>query len=268
MREVIREQSETGINISNDKQDMPSAISLMDLRLCFGKAEILKGINMTFPAGKITSIIGPSGCGKTTLLRCINRLSELATTCKIQGDILLDSESIYQIDPMLLRRKVGMVFQRPNPFPKSIKENILYGIKATGLKVNNEEVVQNSLTQAALWDELKSRLDDSAMSLSIGQQQRLCFARSLAVSPSVVLLDEPASALDPISTAKLETSIVRMRDKYTQIVVTHNMQEARRISDKVAFMYLGELVEFGDTDKIFEDPDKPATKDYIIGKFG
>jgi phosphate transport system ATP-binding protein len=268
MNAIVKEQLETPVETPQENKIVPSGISIKDLKLSYGKAEILKGINLTFPAGKITSIIGPSGCGKTTMLRCINRLSELATTCKIRGDILLDDKSIYRMDPMLLRRKVGMVFQRPNPFPKSIKENILYGIKATGLNVNNDEVVETCLTQAALWDELRTRLHDSAMSLSIGQQQRLCFARSLAVNPSVVLLDEPASALDPISTAKLETSIVKMRDKYTQIVVTHNMQEARRISDKVAFMYLGELVEFGDTEKIFEDPDKSATKDYIYGKFG
>lgn len=268
MKELEQEQPKIVANMSYQETMVPSSVSVKELRLSYGKVEILKGINMVFPAGKITSIIGPSGCGKTTLLRCINRLSELATTCKIKGDILLDDESIYRMDPMLLRRKVGMVFQRPNPFPKSIKENILYGIKATGLKVNHEKIIESCLIQAALWDELKTRLEDSAMALSIGQQQRLCFARSLAVSPKVILLDEPASALDPISTAKLETSIVGMRDKYTQIVVTHNMQEARRISDKVAFMYLGELVEFGDTKKIFEDPDKPATKDYIIGKFG
>ncbi|MBN1368443.1 MAG: phosphate ABC transporter ATP-binding protein [Dehalococcoidales bacterium] len=243
-------------------------IKVRNLRLCYGKTEVLKGINMDIPAGKITAIIGPSGCGKTTLLRCINRLSEFSNNCKISGDITLDGQNIFEVDQMLLRRSVGMVFQRPNPFPKSIKENILYGIKATKLKVNVEEVIETSLKKAALWDELKNRLNDNAFALSIGQQQRLCFARSLAVHPSVILLDEPASALDPISTAKLEESIMEMRGEYTQVIVTHNMQEARRISDKVAFMYMGELIEFGETEKIFEEPEKQRTKDYIVGRFG
>jgi phosphate transport system ATP-binding protein len=261
------EQNTAGVKAEAGKR-APSSIELKSLKLSYGKSCILKGIDMLIPAGKVTSIIGPSGCGKTTMLRCINRLSEISNGCKVEGDILIDGESIYGIDPMLLRRRVGMVFQRPNPFPKSIRENVLYGVKATKLKVDHEEVLKSSLTKAALREELSSRLDDSAMALSIGQQQRLCFARSLATCPSVILLDEPASALDPISTAKLEESIIAMKGEYTQIVVTHNMQEARRISDKVAFMYLGNLIEFGDTQKIFENPDKQETKDYIYGKFG
>jgi phosphate transport system ATP-binding protein len=269
---ATKEYRDSAASVSQEKAEQKKedlcGIEVKSLKFWYGKKEILKGIDLVFPPGKITAIIGPSGCGKTTLLRCINRLSELSGGCKVQGDILLDGNSIYKMDPMLLRRKVGMVFQRPNPFPKSIEENILYGIKAIRMKVDQKAVVQSTLTKAALWDELKDRLHDGAMALSIGQQQRLCFARSLAVSPGVILLDEPASALDPVSASKLETSILSMRDQYTQIIVTHNMQQARRVSDYMAFLYLGELMEFGETAKIFEDPVRSETKDYLVGKFG
>jgi phosphate transport system ATP-binding protein len=214
----------------------------------------------------VTAIIGPSGCGKTTLLRSLNRLSELSNGCKVNGQILLDGENILEMDPMLLRRRIGMVFQRPNPFPKSIKENILYGIKAIKLKCDHDATVKSCLEKAALWEELKARLHDSAFALSIGQQQRLCIARSLAVSPEVLLLDEPASSLDPVSTIKLESSILAMKGEYTQIIVTHNMNEARKVSDYVAFLFAGDLIEFGETDKIFNHPLKQETEDYISGK--
>ncbi len=245
---------------------MPGGIEIKQLEVYYGQNKILKGIDLVFPPGKVTAIIGPSGCGKTTLLRSLNRLSELSNGCKVKGQILLDGENILEMDPMLLRRRIGMVFQRPNPFPKSIKENILYGIKAIKLKCDHDATVKSCLEKAALWDELKARLHDSAFALSIGQQQRLCIARSLAVSPEVLLLDEPASSLDPVSTIKLESSILAMKGEYTQIIVTHNMNEARKVSDYVAFLFAGDLIEFGETDKIFNHPRKQETEDYISGK--
>jgi len=244
----------------------PGGIELKNLEVCYGENKVLKGISLVFPPGKITAIIGPSGCGKTTLLRCLNRLSELSHGCKVEGQILLDGENILEMDPMMLRRRVGMVFQRANPFPKSIRENVLYGVKAIKLQCDHETTVKACLEKAALWDELKIRLNDSAFALSIGQQQRLCFARSLAVAPEVVLLDEPASALDPVSTVKLENSILAMKGEYTQIIVTHNMNEARKVSDYVAFLYAGDLIEFGETQKIFNNSEKSETRDYISGK--
>jgi len=245
---------------------MPGGIEIKQLEGYYGQNKILKGIDLIFPPGKVTAIIGPSGCGKTTLLRSLNRLSELSNGCKVNGQILLDGENILEMDPMLLRRRIGMVFQRPNPFPKSIKENILYGIKAIKLKCDHDATVKSCLEKAALWEELKARLHDSAFALSIGQQQRLCIARSLAVSPEVLLLDEPASSLDPVSTIKLESSILAMKGEYTQIIVTHNMNEARKVSDYVAFLFAGDLIEFGETDKIFNHPLKQETEDYISGK--
>ena len=245
---------------------MPGGIEIKQLEVYYGQNKILKGIDLIFPPGKVTAIIGPSGCGKTTLLRSLNRLSELSNGCKGNGQILLDGENILEMDPMLLRRRIGMVFQRPNPFPKSIKENILYGIKAIKLKCDHDATVKSCLEKAALWEELKARLHDSAFALSIGQQQRLCIARSLAVSPEVLLLDEPASSLDPVSTIKLESSILAMKGEYTQIIVTHNMNEARKVSDYVAFLFAGDLIEFGETDKIFNHPLKQETEDYISGK--
>jgi phosphate transport system ATP-binding protein len=200
------------------------------------------------------------------MLRCLNRLSELTPGCKIKGQILLDGENVLTVDPMLLRRRVGMVFQKPNPFPKSIRENILYGVKAIKLKVNHDLTVKSCLEKAALWEELKERLNNNAFALSIGQQQRLCIARALAISPEVILMDEPASALDPISTSSLEESIVNMKGEYTQIIVTHNMNQAKKISDYTAFTYMGKLIEFGETEKIFDSPEQEMTKQYISGR--
>jgi len=352
---------------------MPGHIEVKGLHVSYGDNEILKGINLTFPPGKVTAIIGPSGCGKTTLLRCLNRMSDLASGCRINGEILLDGEDIFKLDPVQLRRRVGMVFQKPNPFPKSLQENVLYGVKAMKgnfngkvkhlegsledfqgngdlsqangrfrsildkvriselkthvrsivhkvrmremntrfrstlskvhikelktcfrfmlskegireltirlrsmlhrvfrrqLKTHYSSIVETSLKKAALWDEVKYRLGENAYSLSLGQQQRLCMARSLACSPEVILMDEPAASLDPISTAKLESSIVAMKGNFTVVIVTHNMQEALRIADYTAFLYMGELIEFGETCKLFDRPQKERTGDYIRGKFG
>ena len=244
----------------------PGGIEVKHLEVYYGENKIVKGIDLVFPPGKVTAIIGPSGCGKTTFLRCLNRLSELTPGCRVKGQILLDGENILEMDPMLLRRRVGMVFQKPNPFPKSIKENILYGVKATKLECDHDSRIKSCLEKAALWEELKGRLNDSAYALSIGQQQRLCIARCLAIVPEVILLDEPASSLDPVSTVKLESSILAMKGEYTQIIVTHNMNEALKVSDYVAFLYSGDLIEFGETRKIFNSPEKQETKDYITGK--
>ena len=251
---------------NSSAEKIPGGIEIKQLEVFYGGNKILNGINLIFPPGKVTAIIGPSGCGKTTLLRCLNRLSELTLGCKVKGQILLDDENILEMDPMLLRRRVGMVFQKPNPFPKSIKENILYGIKAIKLKCDHDATVKSCLEKAALWNELAGRLNDSAFALSIGQQQRLCIARSLAVAPEVILLDEPASSLDPVSTMKLETSILAMKGEYTQIIVTHNMREALKVSDYIAFLYSGNLIEFGETHKIFDNPVRQETRDYITGK--
>jgi len=252
--------------IEAENKRKPGGIEINELEVCYGSTQILKGINLVFPPGKITAIIGPSGCGKTTLLRCLNRLSELAHGCKVNGQIRLDNENISKIDPMILRRRVGMVFQKPNPFPKSVRENVLYGVKALKIECDHDATVKSCLEKAALWEELKDRLHHNAFALSIGQQQRLCIARSLAVAPEVILLDEPASSLDPISTMKLETSIMGMKSEYTQIIVTHNMNEALKVSDYVAFLYMGRLIEFGETSKIFNHPHKQETRDYISGK--
>jgi phosphate transport system ATP-binding protein len=243
-----------------------------DLNLYYGKEQALKGINLDIPRHKVTAFIGPSGCGKSTLLRCFNRMNDLVDICRIEGQILLDGDDIYArgVDVAELRRKVGMVFQKPNPFPKSIYENVAYGLRLQG--VNNkavlDEVVERSLRGAALWDEVKDRLGDNAFGLSGGQQQRLVIARAIAIEPEVILLDEPASALDPISTLKIEELIHELKQQYTILIVTHNMQQAARVSDYTAFMYLGDLVEFDDTTKIFTEPDKKQTEDYITGRYG
>ena len=244
----------------------PGGIEVKGLEVFYDQKQILRGIDLVFPPSKVTAIIGPSGCGKTTLLRCLNRLSELTHGCKVKGQILLDGENILEIDPMLLRQKVGMVFQKPNPFPKSIRENVLYGVKATKMKCDHDATVKSCLEKAALWQELKERLHDSAFALSIGQQQRLCIARTLAITPEIILLDEPASSLDPISTTTLEASIMNMKGEYTQIIVTHNMNEALKVSDYVAFLFEGQLIEFGETKTIFNNPRCQETQDYITGK--
>jgi phosphate transport system ATP-binding protein len=246
----------------------PSNLEIRGLKVAYGANRVLKGIDLAIHPGKVTALIGPSGCGKTTLLRCINRMNELVKGCAIDGQILLDGENIFQMDPMVLRRKVGMVFQKPNPFPMSVRDNILYGIEAGKLKVNRDTVIQTSLTRAAIWDEIHDRLGDHAFRLSIGQQQRVCIARCLAISPRVVLMDEPAASLDPTSAAKVEESIMAMKDDYTAVIVTHNMQQARRVSDYTVFIYLGEVVEFGETEQLFADPQRKETKEYIAGRFG
>lgn len=244
-------------------------ISNMDLY--YGDFHALKDINLDIPSGKITAFIGPSGCGKSTLLKSLNRMNDLVEGCKITGEITLDGENIYKgMDVNLLRKRVGMVFQKPNPFPMSIYDNIAYGPRTHGIhnKVKLDEIVEKSLRDAAIWDEVKDRLKKSALGMSGGQQQRLCIARALAVEPDVLLMDEPTSALDPISTSKIEDLAVELKEKYTIIMVTHNMQQAARVSDKTAFFLLGEVVEFDDTDKLFSKPQDKRTEDYITGRFG
>ncbi len=244
-------------------------ISNMDLY--YGDFHALKNINLDIPSGNITAFIGPSGCGKSTLLKSLNRMNDLVEGCKITGEITLDGENIYKgMDVNLLRKRVGMVFQKPNPFPMSIYDNIAYGPRTHGIhnKVKLDEIVEKSLRDAAIWDEVKDRLKKSALGMSGGQQQRLCIARALAVEPDVLLMDEPTSALDPISTSKIEDLSVELKEKYTIIMVTHNMQQAARISDKTAFFLLGEVVEFDDTDKLFSKPQDKRTEDYITGRFG
>jgi phosphate transport system ATP-binding protein len=243
-------------------------LRVSNLSLRYGSNEVLKGLDLDILPGKVTALIGPSGCGKTSFLRCLNRLNELITNCKISGEIILDGENILQMDPMILRRKVGMVFQKPNPFPMSIRDNILYGIEAAKKKVNRNNIIQESLKKAAIWDEIRNRLSDNAFRLSVGQQQRVCIARCLANSPEVILMDEPAASLDPSSAAKVEQSILAMKGDYTVVVVTHNMQQARRISDQTVFMFLGEIVESGETEQIFSSPNRTETRDYVQGRFG
>ena len=247
---------------------MPSGLEIKQLFAGYNGNTVLKGVDLDIQPGKVTALIGPSGCGKTTLLRCLNRLHELTKKSHTRGEVCLDGENILRVDPMLLRRKVGMVFQKPNPFPMSIRENILYGIKAAKLKVDARAVIQSSLSRAAVWDELKDRLGDNAFGLSVGQQQRVCIARCLAISPKVILMDEPAASLDPSSAAKVEASILSLKGEYTIVIVTHNMQQARRVSDYAVFMYLGEIVEYGETDQVFCSPKRQETQDYIDGRFG
>ncbi|MBT9166433.1 MAG: Phosphate import ATP-binding protein PstB 3 [Chloroflexi bacterium] len=252
---------------------MPGTIDIKELHVSYNGIKVIKGIDLSIPPGKVTALIGPSGCGKTTLLRCLNRLSSLIKGCKTKGKIYLDGEDIQQMDAVLLRRRVGMVFQKPNPFPMSVRENVLYGLKANNndnhhRRADYGPLVESSLVKAALWEELKDRLEHNAFALSLGQQQRLCFARSLAISPDIILLDEPASSLDPISASQLESSILSIKEECTVVIVTHNLPQALRVSDYVAFIYLGELVEFGETSKVFKSPQSQKTREYIGGKFG
>lgn len=245
-------------------------ISVKNLNAYFDKVHALKNLSIDIPRNKITAIIGPSGCGKSTLLRCMNRMHE-EVGGTIKGEILLDGDDVMKHDPVWLRRKVGMVFQKPNPFPTmSIAQNVVAGLKLNGFrnKTKLNEIVEKSLKQAALWDEVKDNLKSPGSAISGGQQQRLCIARTLAVNPEVILLDEPASALDPISTAKIEELLYQLKDDFTIVIVTHNMQQASRISDFTAFMYMGELIEFGETKKMFISPSKKQTEDYITGRFG
>lgn len=245
--------------------------SIHNLDLYYGDFKALKSVNLDIPANQVTAFIGPSGCGKSTLLKSLNRMNDLVEGCKITGDVRLDGQDIYKgMDVNLLRKRVGMVFQKPNPFPMSIYDNIAYGPRTHGIrsKVKLDEIVEQSLRAAAIWDEVKDRLKKSALGISGGQQQRLCIARALAVQPEVLLMDEPTSALDPISTSKIEDLAVELKKDYTIIIVTHNMQQAARISDKTAFFLLGEMVEFGDTEQIFSMPKDKRTEDYITGRFG
>lgn len=248
------------------------ALEVKNLNLYYGETQALKSINMKIARNRVTAYIGPSGCGKSTLLRCFNRMNDLVDDCRVEGEVTLDGDNIYSkvINVAELRRRVGMVFQKPNPFPKSIYENVAYGLRIQGIKSRRvlDEAVEKSLKGAALWDEVKDRLQDNALGLSGGQQQRLVIARAIAVEPEVLLLDEPASALDPISTLKIEELIYELKSDYTIIIVTHNMQQAARVSDYTAFMYLGDLIEFDNTSTLFTNPKKKKTEDYITGRYG
>ena len=246
-------------------------ITVTDLDLYYGEFQALKKINMSVPEHQITALIGPSGCGKSTLLKSLNRMNDLVEGCRITGSVKLDDTEIYgKMDVNVLRKRVGMVFQKPNPFPMSVYDNVAFGPRTHGVrsKVKLDAVVEKSLRDAAIWDEVKDRLKKSALGLSGGQQQRLCIARALAVQPEVLLMDESTSALDPISTGKIEELAMELKKQYTIVIVTHNMQQAVRISDKTAFFLLGEMVEFGDTDKLFSMPEDKRTEDYITGRFG
>lgn len=251
---------------------MSDIFSISDLHLYYGKTEALKGITMNIPEKSIVSLIGPSGCGKSTFLRCLNRMNDLIPSCRVEGEILYNGKNIYSkdVDVPLLRKEVGMVFQKPNPFPFSIYDNIAYGPRTHGIKsrVKLDEIVESSLRAAGLFEEVKDRLSKSAMGLSGGQQQRLCIARSIAVNPTVLLMDEPTSALDPISTQRIEDLALELKKRFTIVIVTHNMQQALRISDRTAFFLLGDLVEYDDTTKIFSSPGNRKTEDYITGRFG
>ncbi len=250
---------------------MNDIIKANNLNLWYGTNHALKDISISLPQKEITALIGPSGCGKSTFLKTLNRMNDLVEGCRIEGKITLDDIDIYKdMDVNILRKRVGMVFQKPNPFPMSIYDNIAYGPRIHGVKskVKLDEIVERSLRQAAIWDECKDRLKKSALGMSGGQQQRLCIARALAVEPEVLLMDEPTSALDPISTSKIEDLAVELKEKYTIVMVTHNMQQAARIADKTAFFLLGEIIEFDDTEKMFSTPRDKRTEDYITGRFG
>jgi phosphate transport system ATP-binding protein len=266
MNEVV-EKNHNAVTVLADKMQS------IGLNAWFGTKQALKDINLSVRANSVTAIIGPSGCGKSTLIRCLNRMHELVPTARMTGKVLLDGKNIYanDIDPVLIRRRVGMVFQKPNPFPTmSIYDNVAAGLKLTGVKKGEslDETVQKSLEQATLWDEVKDDLKKSGTSISGGQQQRLCIARAIALQPEVILMDEPCSALDPLATAKIEELIVLLKQDYTVVIVTHNMQQAARVSDFTAFVYLGQLIEYGHTSVLFENPKNELTEKYITGKFG
>lgn len=249
---------------------MEVEIQVKNLDAYYGESRALRGVTLDMLKNKVTAIIGPSGCGKSTLIRCLNRMNDFIYAFRISGEILFNGSNIYEIDAVELRKRIGMVFQKPNPFPKSVYENVAYGPRIHGVQDRKEldEIVEKSLKEAALWDEVKDRLRENALDLSGGQQQRLCIARALAVEPEVILMDEPCSALDPIATAKIEDLIAELKKSYTVVIVTHNMQQAARVSDYTAFLYLGELIEYGTTEKIFEKPQKELTERYITGRFG
>lgn len=259
-------------NRTLDLENEEHTLKVNNLKLFYGDNEALHGIDMVIPKNRVTAFIGPSGCGKSTLLRCFNRMNDLVDGCRIEGEILLDEKNIYDraVEVAELRRRVGMVFQKPNPFPKTIYENVAYGLRIQGINKKRvlDETVEWALKSAALWDEVKDRLHESALGMSGGQQQRLVIARTIAVKPEVLLLDEPASALDPISTLKIEELIHELKNDFTIAIVTHNMQQAARVSDYTAFMYMGDLIEFGVTDTLFTNPSQKQTEDYITGRYG
>ena len=260
--------------IINDRKvvETPTQILVKDLNLWYDDFQALKNIDMDIKKGKITAFIGPSGCGKSTTLKCFNRMNDLVDSCRIEGLIEIEGADIYKkdVDVVSLRRNVGMVFQSPNPFSKSVYDNISYGPRLSGIRDKDtlDEIVENSLKSAAIWDEVKDKLDQNALSFSGGQQQRICIARTLSVNPEIILMDEPTSALDPISTSAIEDLMDELKDKYTIVIVTHNMQQAARISDETAFFLTGEVIEMDDTKKIFENPSDKRTEDYITGRFG
>ncbi|HVB95027.1 MAG TPA: phosphate ABC transporter ATP-binding protein PstB [Nitrososphaerales archaeon] len=269
------EAMKEGLTVSTDVRTVTfgSKMKTRGLRAWFGKSEVIKGIDLDIPEKCVTAIMGPSGCGKTTFIRCLNRIHELTPGAKVQGEVMLDDENIYgpKVDAVAVRRKIGMVFQKPNPFPTmSIYDNVAAGLKLNGVKDKKllDEVVERSLKMGFLWEEVKNDLRKPGAALSGGQQQRLCIARAIAVQPEVLLMDEPASALDPTATAKIEEAMVQLKKQYTIVIVTHNMQQAARVADYTAFFYLGELVEFGETAPLFENPQKELTERYITGKFG
>ena len=279
--EAVNEQKNVARGIDIESMQRGPRVTLEDETIClevnqfnlfYGEKQALHGINMQIPKNRVTAFIGPSGCGKSTLLRCFNRMNDLIDSVRMDGELLLDGNNINapSVNVADLRRQVGMVFQKPNPFPKSIYENVAYGLRLQGVndRATLDKVVEKSLKGAALWDEVKDRLHESAMGMSGGQQQRLVIARAIAIEPEVLLLDEPASALDPLSTLKIEELIYELKEKYTIVIVTHNMQQAARVSDYTAFMYMGELIEFGATDELFTNPAKKQTEDYITGRYG
>lgn len=244
-------------------------VRVENLDFWYGANHVLRDVSLDIRANEVTAFIGPSGCGKSTLLRCLNRMNELIPDTRLEGRVLIDGRDMYRnADPVMVRRRIGMVFQKPNPFPKTIFENVIWGARVNGYKGDEAELVERCLRKAALWEEVKDRLHAQAYGLSGGQQQRLCIARTLAVAPDVVLMDEPASALDPIATAKLEETILQLKERYTIIIVTHNMQQAGRISDRTAFFYMGELIEADATEQLFTRPSRKRTEDYITGRFG
>ncbi len=274
---ALASESATGAEMASESQPLGSprvdnaVIEARDLDVFYGDTQALQGINMDIPEKKVTALIGPSGCGKSTFLRSINRMNDLIDVARVEGDLYFHGKNVYDedVDPVALRRKIGMVFQKPNPFPKSIFDNVAYGLRVQGKDDDVEEKVHTALERAALLDEVEDQLDSSGMDLSGGQQQRLCIARAIATDPEVILMDEPASALDPVATSKIEDLVEELAEEYTVVIVTHNMQQAARISDKTAvFLTGGNLVEFDDTDKIFENPESDRVEDYITGKFG
>ncbi|GAB2667169.1 phosphate ABC transporter ATP-binding protein PstB [Vibrio panuliri] len=256
----------------NNLSDEQTAIAIEGLNLFYQNSQALSDISMRIPKGQVTAFIGPSGCGKSTLLRCINRMNDLVEGCRVTGEVKLHGKNVYQpdVDVATLRRRVGMVFQRPNPFPKSIYENVVYGLRLQGIKNSRvlDDAAESALRAAALWDEVKDRMHENAFGLSGGQQQRLVIARAIAIEPEVLLLDEPTSALDPISTLTIEELINELKTQYTVVIVTHNMQQAARVSDHTAFIHMGKLIEYSDTDSIFTSPLKKQTEDYITGRYG